>query len=192
MLDIFSLIGISMFIYERQWRELEFKDALFNPVVLTLIFLITIYTTALSQGVWGYSDIQKLEDITWALLLLGLIPINRSWGSNDTFWWGGIGCAILSGGIAIYEVYNHGPGLRVTGSKGKAIMFGDLSMIASTFSVIAIMHFKKRGFLLPFIAFMAALLGLFGSIQSGTRGAWIFIPVFVVILLIYFLKKIIT
>lgn len=189
LLAIMSLAGMGLYIRTKGWNGIKGKDFMLHPVMLVLFFVGTIYLTAITQDAWEVLDRRKLEDMTWALLLLGIIPIHQRWGSRNTFWWGVIGCAVLSGFVALYEVNQHGLNVRAAGMKGKPIMFGDVAMMASVFSVIAVIHFQKRGMLwLSMLAFIAAALGLFGSIQSGTRGAWLFAPVFGVLLIIYLVK----
>lgn len=189
MLATLSLIGIWMFFKNTAWSlKKKITIPVSHPVFLSVIFLLTIYISFLNQSSWESFDVRKLEDMTWVLLLLGMIPIYQKWGSRDTIWLSIMACAFISGIVAMFEVYSHSLNFRVSGMKGKPIMFGDIAMIASLISVIAIIHFYKRNALLSFTALISAVLGLFASLQSGTRTAWLFIPVFFVIIFFILVK----
>ncbi len=189
MFATLSFIGTWMYFNNVEWRYKKINLPTSNPVFLSMIYLFTIYLSFMNQSSWESFDVRKLEDMSWILFLLGMIPIYQYWGYRDTFWWSIMACAFLSGCVAIFEVYSYGLHFRVLGMKGKSVMFGDIAMMASLISVLAAIHFYKRHVLLSFIAILSSALGLFASIQSGTRTAWLFIPVFLMIIFFIFWKK---
>gem|GEM_PF-5093089 len=99
------------------------------------------------------------------------------------YFWVGICIASLGAGMtAIYELM--WLGVSRANATMNAILFGDISLIYSAFSGIASAYFystNRRAW--ATFAILASILGMFAVVASGTRGAWLAIPVISVILL---------
>lgn len=94
------------------------------------------------------------------------------------FWVAVCGGALGAGSIALYE--------RLVLGKARAsndlnaIPFGNLSLLFGGLSLLALLWCLRRGharsLALATIALLAGLLGILGSLLSGTRGGWLALP----------------
>ncbi|WP_248730113.1 MULTISPECIES: O-antigen ligase [Halomonadaceae] len=119
----------------------------------------------------------------WAALLLLWL---RSFAPSVRLLWWGVCCGALgAGGIAIFERMVLGQSRASNGMN--AIPFGNLALLLGTLSLLATLWCLRRGrpqrWWLVAAASLAALLGLSGSLLSGTRGGWIALPL--LLLLVY-------
>lgn len=99
--------------------------------------------------------------------------------------WTGLGAAALSLGLdAVWESMTAGGFLRPDGDTNVAILFGDLATL-TTF-VFAAGYLYVNGRLArtgSVLVVVCVLMGLLASFLSGTRGAWVALPVLLVLFL---------
>lgn len=99
--------------------------------------------------------------------------------------WTGLGVAALLLGLdAVWESMTAGGFLRPDGDTNVAILFGDLATL-TTF-VFAAGYLYIDGQLTrigPILVVVCVLMGLLASFLSGTRGAWVAVPVLLVLFL---------
>ncbi|MBZ0329218.1 O-antigen ligase family protein [Halomonas sp. ANAO-440] len=117
-----------------------------------------------------------------ALILVGM----RCYPPNPRMlWWGACCGALGAGTIALYERVVLGVERASNGMN--AIPFGNLSLLLGSLSLLTVLWCLRRqrprhvGLLI--LAMLAALLGLLGSLLSGTRGGWVALPF--VLLIVY-------
>ncbi len=112
--------------------------------------------------------------------------------SRDALWFGVSVGAILSGLYALSESINVVDGMIIVLERAKGttyeILFGDLSLLFATLSLIAFKGFKESKKIESFIFILGVIFGVIGSILSASRGGWIAIP-FVGIYLGYIYKE---
>lgn len=99
--------------------------------------------------------------------------------------WAGLGLgALILGMDAVWESVKAGGFLRPDGDTNVAILFGDLATLTTFLFAAGYMYIDARlprsG---PFLVMACILVGLLASFLSGTRGAWIAVPVLLVLFL---------
>ena len=100
--------------------------------------------------------------------------------------WGGLGLGALALGLdAVWEWW-HSHGLaRPAGNTDVAILFGDLATLTTFLFVAGHTYIDKRlPRLGPVLVAAGAISGLTASLLSGVRGAWVAMPVLLVLLLL--------
>lgn len=112
-------------------------------------------------------------------LLMRYLRISRGilWGSVTAG-------ALIAGGYAIYNSLWLTPGQRVSGGY-HSIAFGDLSLAMAFMSGVAMDWYKRNRNIYLLVPITALLMGVIGSIMSGSRGAWIAIPALFGVLFFY-------
>ncbi len=163
---------------------------------VSAIFLIYALVAVLSAARVGFNTnaLDGLEHFSYFLAGAVLIPFLIALRPRPLWFWAAIAAtALLSGLYALWEMHAFGDAYRLAtgleyraaGSKGKRIPFGDIAAVASVLSLLgACVYFGVRR---PWFWFfsLAALAGLYASLASGTRGAWVFFPTGLVIIGFY-------
>jgi len=99
-------------------------------------------------------------------------------------WYGVAAGAAVAGVYAIVFSVWLSPGSRVTASY-HAIAFGDLATVLAFMSLVGLRFFQQRHAAFFLIPIMAFVLGTVASILSETRGAWVAVPAFLIIILFH-------
>ncbi|WP_242470654.1 O-antigen ligase family protein [Thiocystis violacea] len=171
-----------------------------STLALSGVFLVYTLIAVLSASRVGFNAeaLSRLEHFSYFLAGAFLIPFLVAMRLRPIWFWGAIGAtALLSGLHALWEmqtfaeVHRLATGLdyRAGGSKGKQIPFGDIATLAATLSLLgASIHLRSRRLLAGWLA-VAALLGLYASLASGTRGAWVFYPTALVVIAIALIQQ---
>ena len=99
--------------------------------------------------------------------------------------WGGLGLgALLLGLDAVLESLDTRSFLRPDGDTNVAILFGDLATLTTFACAAGYIYIDSRlprfG---PFLVAGSVLMGLLASFLSGTRGAWVAMPVLLILFL---------
>lgn len=99
--------------------------------------------------------------------------------------WGGLGLGALALGVdAIWESMATSGFLRPDGDTNVAILFGDLATLTTFVFAAGYLYIDARltrtG---PIVVVACVLMGLLASFLSGTRGAWVAVPVLLVLFL---------
>ncbi len=155
--------------------------------LLSAVFLLYTLIAILSAGSVGFNSasLDRLEHFSYFLGGVFLIPfLVAVRPRSDWFWFAIAATALLSGLFAFWEMQTLAPdyqlatGLeyRAGGSKGKAIPFGDIATLAAVLSALGACVFFPARRRLAWLFGLAALGGVYASLASGTRGAWIFFP----------------
>ncbi len=161
-----------------------------------------IYTliAILSAGSVGFNaaSLDRLEHFSYFLGGVFLIPFLVAIRPRaDWFWFAIAATALLSGLFAFWEMQTLAPEYRLAtgleyragGSKGKAIPFGDIATLAAVLSALGAGVFFPARRRLAWLFGLAALGGVYASLASGTRGAWIFFPTALLVIGLYLLQQ---
>ncbi len=168
--------------------------------VLSGIFLFYTLIAILSAGRTGFNTdaLDRLEHFSYFLAGVFLIPFLVAIRVRPVWFWPAIALtALFSGLYAFWEMQflsaaferTYGIDYRAAGSKGKQIPFGDIAALAAVLSALgACVMFDSRR-LWSVLLFGAAIFGLYASIASGTRGAWLVFPTALVVIGVYLLRQ---
>lgn len=148
---------------------------------INVIFALTVFFI---KG-YNYQGWKELGRLARLLLVFPALLFFIHAKPPVKFFWAGVCLASAgAGATAIYETLWQGAPRASAGIN--PILFGDISLMYSSFSgIAAVFYYQKNNRVLCFMAVLASGLGMFAVVASGTRGAWLAIP-FVSLLLLYF------
>lgn len=191
LLFLSSVLWLWLSLRNRQGVGLDGATALFSG-----IFLLYALVAILAAGRIGFNAdaLNGLDRFSAFLAGVILLPCLVRARVNPLWFWSAIAItAALSGLHAFWEMHLAGGsfhlstelGYRAGGSKGKQIPFGDIAALTAAISgLAACVWFRTwRGWSILFGT--AALLGVYASIASGTRGAWLFLPTALLVIGLY-------
>lgn len=166
------LVGLPLLAIKRPavpWRE--------EDKWLLLALLYTFFTVVLLNVIHAQplSDYEQASRYILAMLVLTLA---LAYPPRAMFWWSGLVFgAIAGGGLAIWQVAS-GSHVRAEGFM-IAVQFGNLSLLLGFLCLAGIGWAlgQPRAPLWVSALVLAAVLGLVGSLLSGTRGGWLALPV---------------
>ncbi len=167
-------------------------DATPSVRLLSAVFVFYVFGAAVSRAIVGFSReaIDSLENcshfLAGAFLLPFLVRLRPSYACLLV----AVGMASFANGLyAIWELAEFGFEHRAAGSKGKAIPFGGISMLVAMLSILGGVYWSSVDWCRSLLLFSAAAWGIFASIASATRGAWIFFPVGVAVCVVYLIQR---
>ena len=156
-------------------------------VLLAVVFMIAtaVFVTALS----GFDD-QAAKKIAKFILLIFIVPLytwfRASRPSAAALWYGLMIGALASLAVGIYDVafdvYKPGYFGRAKGAT-HPIIFGDLALLMGMMCVAGVGWFRDRArwqIVLPMLALVA---GVIASVLSLSRGGWVAIPFFLMLVI---------
>jgi len=97
--------------------------------------------------------------------------------------------SFANGLYAIWELVEFGFEHRASGSKGKAMPFGEISMLVAMLSMLGGVYWSSVDWRRSLLLFGAAALGIFSSIASAIRGAWISFPIGATVCVVYLIQR---
>lgn len=159
-----------------------------DTALLSGLFLLYALVAVLSAARVGFNTaaLDRLDHFSYFLAGAFLIPfLIRVRPRPVWFWLAVASTALLSGLYALWEVQTFseafelatGREYRAGGSKGKQIPFGDIAMLTAVLSLLAASRYAGSWPFRATLFGLAAGSGVYASLASGTRGAWVFLPV---------------
>lgn len=180
------LVLLSLFHCKGVWEKLSHREKQFlSGLVLFFFFSISslFMTEDLREGV------KRIERY---LRLLGLISIylmlrKKQISSAKMYLSGAFVAAFVMAVQAFYavEVLKH----PIASGAYHKIIFGNQAILCVAFVACAALFFGRQGFHF-FIALLSVMAGVYASILSGTRTAWLFVPYILICLALLYRKRI--
>lgn len=140
------------------------------------------------NGLLGNLEDPRLKYLDHRIRLLSFIPIlfllKRIQIKEEILWYSVCLGAAVAGIYSIISIFWLLPGARVSGSY-HSIAFGDLAIVMAFMSLVSIEFFIKKHRTYAVIPLAAFFLGTVASLLSGSKGAWIALPAFSVILFFF-------
>ncbi|RPJ79130.1 MAG: O-antigen ligase domain-containing protein, partial [Deltaproteobacteria bacterium] len=154
-------------------------------------FFVYLFSFTINGFLGNLEDL-RIKFIEHQFRLLFIIPVFfLFWKTRlpiRIMWYSFILGSLISGIYAIASVIFLYPGERVSGSY-HSIAFGDLSLTLAFMSLAGVHFFQQeKNFFRAISPWVAFFLGLTASILSGTRGAWIAIPVLLIITMVQYYR----
>ncbi len=141
-------------------------------VSLELMFITALATSYVTSAELDNGDRFLIFAVGGVMIYLAI----RDLRPNGAWVWSGLaGGALLSMGVALYQVY--GPSLqpRATGVVNP-ILFGNLSLSMGMIALAALVGIERMHKFFALLMMFAALGGLVASMLSKSRGGWVAIP----------------
>ncbi|TDV12150.1 O-antigen ligase family protein [Paraburkholderia caballeronis] len=146
-------------------------------------FLAAIVVQQLVDGYWKPRQFDALSRFTLALPIFVMLCRIPSRQLRSIGW----GCAVGALAVGVWAVIDRPAGgwtdtTRLNNDYTNAIPFGDTALLLAFLSVFTFGWDRRRSRIALAIKLLALLAGGFVSYLSGTRGGWLAIPVFVILL----------
>lgn len=172
------LMGSVVLLIKRPALGLNRQDALVMLAMAAYTLVGVVSALWYRQGISDMDKPLRLLLAIPALLLVMAYPPRLAW------FWGGVAVGAMgAGGVAMWLKVIEG--VSRPGGYNNPIQFGNLSMLLGVLCIAALgwaVTQRRRHFWVA-LFLVAALLGVAGSLISGSRGGWIGIP-FVLIVLV--------
>lgn len=147
-----------------------------------IVFTATVLFSVAEQG-FAYPAVRELDVLLRPLLAIGvLFLLTRTRPPEGVLWFAMAIGAVLGGIYAIYEVLIIEAQSRAQAA-AHPIVYGRTTLGMGFIAAIGLPYFRQLGRGYALIPCAALLLGLVGSFLSGSRGAWIALPVLLPLLL---------
>ncbi|WP_233800401.1 O-antigen ligase family protein [Paraburkholderia sp. HP33-1] len=148
-----------------------------------LAFVVGIGAQQLVLGYWLPREFDSVSRFVLALLVFLLLRQLPSRNLRMIGW----GCAAGALAVAAWAIINQPPGgwtdaNRLNNSYTNAIPFGDTSLLLGFLAVFTLGWDNPRDWRVLVPRVLALVAGGYGSFLSGSRGGWLAVPVFVVLL----------
>lgn len=176
------VLGTIVLIIKRPAFKLNRQDTLLIGVFVLYFAVNTLLNIVHGAPEREYDAPARFLLATIALLLLLNYPPKPVWI------WSGLGLGSLGAGIyAIWQIFV--TGLERAEGTTNPIQYGNISLILGTLSLLGVYWaWQQRHHLLLVLAGAGALLGILGSLFTGSRGSWVALPVCIAILAVYSYK----
>ena len=175
LLYIAALIGL-IGIKKTPWtRDIKLLCGCF-----ALYFITFVFSLIFKGGKGSYLD--------WSSRFIYAIPVLclllRYPPKFKYLQWGFIIGAIIAGTVALIQVFHFGMGRAYTNTTNgwylknyMPIQSGDMAMTLGLISLtLGIHHAKQHKYTYAIIALLATVMGVLGSLLSGSRGGWVCVP----------------
>ena len=179
---ILGLIGLWVWLRNGFRSGFGRAEWLFVAVFVGFFFVVVLAFELGHQTDEGFRLLGRYFRLLFAMpVLLAL----RRYRPPAAAVWGGLGLgALLLGLDAVLESLDTRSFLRPDGDTNVAILFGDLATLTTFAFAAGYIYIDSRlPRLGPFLVSGCVLMGLLASFLSGTRGAWVAMPVLLILFL---------
>ena len=162
-------------------------------IAVLLIYALVAVLSAVRVGL-NAAALERLEHFVYFAAGALAFPFVLALRSRPVWLWVAVAlAATLSGLYALWEMQRlagafeqiHGIAYRAGGSKGKQIPFGDIAILTAMLSALGASVFAPSRRLWSVLLLFAAGWGVYASLASGTRGAWLFLPTGLVVITVF-------
>ena len=148
--------------------------------------LALVVAIAVQQALFGYWLPRQFDALSRFVLALPIFLLLRQLPSRHLRMIGW-GCAAGAVAVGVWAVVDQPPGgwtdaNRLANSYTNAIPFGDTALLLGFLSVFTLGWDSPRDWRVLGVRLVALVAGGYASYLSGTRGGWLAVPVFVVLL----------
>jgi O-antigen ligase len=186
ILVLLALLGLPFCLVKKD-RPMLTREEKWIMWAFVAYFAVYLISYALNGTLGTLEDlhIKNLDHEMRMLLIIPIFSLLRTVKMPCAVLWSGVAAGAVAAGVySIVLSIWLSPGGRVAGSY-HAIAFGDLATVLAFMSLLGLRFFRQRHAAYVLIPIMAFGLGTIASILSETRGAWIAVPGFLVILFFY-------
>ena len=180
-----SFLGVYFnFVYAKPEALISTDEKWFYFSVIFMVFvaIFVVLITGFDEG-----SFKKIGKFLYLLLTIPVYLFFRKINIQYTqFWYGLVFGALLSAGVALYDVWPNMPGIyNRAGGILNPIIFGDLALLLGAMSLVGVGWFGVRTRWQMAFSVIAFTFGLMASALSQSRGGWVVIPFIFIILLWY-------
>lgn len=145
-------------------------------------FVVTLpFVSACISSVYNHTELARADRLSMFIFVIPMYIFFRHHPISEKYIWSGLVVgALITLVIAIYQVFY----LSLVRANGSvyAILFGDVALTMGTLSLAGVSWFYRRKSWLIIVPALAFLASLTASALSSSRGAWVALPLFILIL----------
>jgi O-antigen ligase len=158
-------------------RTKAYQLSKFEKIMMTTWVIYPAFTALdlLFRTGWIWTEFQ--EPSRFLLVLPIFLMVSRYGVSEVAIRWGVFLGAVVAGGYALYQKQVLGIYRPGGGTSGLIATFGNISLILGVMSVALFQPLWRNQKRWSLVALVALVLGVIGSLASGTKGGWISMPV---------------
>jgi O-antigen ligase len=182
----FAILALALGAAVANWRTPGYFSGLRTYRWFTIGMLAFVVTIGVQQLVQGYWLPRQLDALSRFVLAIPIFLLLRQLPSRHlrVIGWG---CAAGALAVGIWALIDQPAGgwtdaNRLNNSYTNAIPFGDTALLLAFLSVFTLGWDKPRDWRVLGLRLLALVAGGYASYLSGTRGGWLAVPVFVVLL----------
>lgn len=190
-LVIMVMVLLGSVILFKDWRAGDLSEHTCEILLLQFglaglaVSLVSLFAggrlVAISSAELEYFD----KQLRFLFFVPFLVLMKRTDIPDKFIWWGAVSAALCAGVYAIAIKIVSPETIRIS-AVNNPINFGYFSLIAAFISINGLFFFIKRKKYLYFLPIVAFFMGMTGTILSGSRGAWLAIPVLAIITIFNF------
>lgn len=157
---------------------------------LLIAVLVTYFVVTVAMHLFHHESLKEYDlPLRFLLAAMALLLLRAYPPSPASFWVGLILGGIGSGLFAGWQYFSHN--LRATGYTN-AIQYGDISFIIGILCLTGLtwaLQQRSVRIWLPLLI-VGGIMGLLGSLFTGSRGSWVGLPACLLILCVYYSRSI--
>ena len=138
------------------------------------------YPAFTAMDLWlrtGWIWVEFQEPSRFLLVLPVFLLVRRVGVSQQAITWGVFAGAVVAGGFGLYQKQVLGVDRAGGGTSGLIAAFGDISLILGVMCIALFQPYWQRNRKWALVAFAGLILGVAGSLASGTKGGWMAMPI---------------
>jgi len=155
---------------------------------LLMAFFLAAFLSTLATYLFGDFTQVETKNLVRYLMFVGFLPvfllIRKNGLPQNAFWYGVVIGAIIAGVVALTEIIFLDRSRA--GAAHNSIVFGDHALLLGILSLLSIPYLSRKNRYLALLPVLGFLSGMLASMLSGSRGGWVAVPVFLLIIAIYF------
>jgi O-antigen ligase len=192
-LVMLAVVAFGTVIFYKDWKAGELSDHACEILLLKVgmaglaLSLISLFAGGrlvdISSAELEYFD----KQLRFMFFVPFLILMKRTEMPEKIIWWGAIAAALCAGAYSIITKIITSEIARVS-IINNPINFAYFSVLAAFVSINGLFFFMKMKRYFVCLPILAFFIGLSGAIFSGSRGAWLAIPVLTVLTIVNFKK----
>ena len=167
------LLASSWLLWKRPRLDLQRRDYL---MLGTLLLYFAIFT---ANMLYHGDPARELDMPLRALLAAPVLLLLLAYPPRPEAWWSGLAIGAIAGAALATSQYIPSSPFRPQAATSNAIHYGNVSMLFGMLSLCGLEWAIKQRHRIAWSVLLLAggLIGIFGSVISGSRGGWLALPV---------------
>ncbi|AQR71059.1 hypothetical protein BZG29_24125 [Janthinobacterium sp. LM6] len=167
------LLASSWLLWKRPRLHLQRRDYLLMGVMLAYFIIFT------ANMLYHGDPARELDMPLRVLLALPVLLLLIAYPPRAAAWWSGLAIGAIAGAALAATQYIPSSPFRPQAATSNAIHYGNVSMLFGMLTLCGIEWAIKQRHRIAWSMLLLAggLIGIFGSIISGSRGGWLALPI---------------
>lgn len=167
------LLASTYLLWKRPRLNLQRRDYLILGTLLLYFFIFT------ANMLYHADPTRELDMPLRALLAVPVLLLLLAYPPRPAAWWTGLAIGAIAGAaLATWQLFSNSS-VRPLAATSNAIHYGNVSMLFGMLSLCGLewASRQRQRIALSVLLLAGCLIGIFGSVISGSRGGWLALPV---------------